>query len=64
MSVYALVDSGTAPLGYMMSGAAAGRIGADNTFILWGIISMALIILLIAARIKRNNSILDENGGL
>ncbi|MDF2881793.1 MAG: arabinose efflux permease family protein [Clostridiaceae bacterium] len=46
MSVYALVESGTAPIGYMFSGAAADKLGADNTFLLCGFITIILIALL------------------
>jgi MFS family permease len=46
MSVYSLVESGTAPIGYMFSGAAADKLGADNTFLLCGFITIILIALL------------------
>lgn len=47
MSVDSLVSAGTAPFGYMLAGAAADRFGADITFMLSGVLSVALIFLLI-----------------
>lgn len=46
MSVYSLVESGTAPIGYMFSGTAADKLGADNTFLLCGFITIILIAML------------------
>jgi predicted MFS family arabinose efflux permease len=45
MSVFSLVNSGTAPLGYMISGAAADRLGADTAFYLCGAATILLIVL-------------------
>lgn len=58
MSVFSLVYAGTAPIGYMLSGASAGRFGADKTFIMSGAVTILLIILiciLINARKSRKN---------
>jgi hypothetical protein len=45
MSVFSLVNSGTAPLGYMISGAAADRLGANTAFYLCGAATILLIVL-------------------
>jgi MFS family permease len=46
MSVFSLVNSGTAPLGYMLSGAAAGSLGADRAFLLFGAAAVVLAVLI------------------
>jgi predicted MFS family arabinose efflux permease len=46
MSVFSLVNSGTAPLGYMLSGAAADTFGADKAFFLCGVVTIVLVGLL------------------
>ncbi|MGE5631880.1 MAG: MFS transporter [Caulobacteraceae bacterium] len=47
MSAYSLVYAGTAPLGYMFAGAMADKLGADTVFSMSGMITIALIVLLI-----------------
>lgn len=45
MSVFSLVNSGTAPLGYILSGVTADRLGADTAFFLCGAVTIVLIAL-------------------
>lgn len=47
MSVFSLVYSGTAPIGYMFAGASTDRLGAGTTFLLSGVLTIALIAMLI-----------------
>lgn len=44
MSVFTLVNSGTAPLGYMFSGAVAGSLGADKAFFICGAAAVIFIV--------------------
>jgi predicted MFS family arabinose efflux permease len=45
MSVYALVFSGSTPIGNLFSGTAAGKLGASSAFIVSGILSLLFIII-------------------
>lgn len=55
MSVYSLVSAGLTPLGSLLSGLVAQKYGADICFMLSGISTIVLILLLVAwARLRQN----------
>ena len=56
MSVYSLVSAGLTPLGSLLSGLVAQKYGADTCFMLSGISTIVLILLLVTwARLREKN---------
>jgi len=57
MSVYALVFAGLSPVGSLFSGYASVKVGAENTFIISGIATLILVLLLmILIKVRRQKS--------
>ena len=58
MSVYSLVFAGLTPLGSLLSGFVAEKYGADTCFILSGISTIVLILLLVTwAKLREKNRV-------
>ncbi|MBU3111252.1 MFS transporter [Clostridium lacusfryxellense] len=60
MSVYSLVSAGLVPLGSLLSGLVAEKYGADTCFILSGISTIILLLLLVSWSRLREKSILTS----
>jgi predicted MFS family arabinose efflux permease len=59
MSVYSLVSAGLTPLGSLLSGLVAEKYGADTCFILSGISTIVLILLLVSwSRLREKNRLI------
>ena len=60
MSVYSLVFAGTTPIGNLFSGFVAEKCGSGATFIISGVSTLILILLLLTwVRIRKKNDIVD-----
>ncbi len=60
MSVYSLVSAGFTPLGSLLSGFVAEKHGADTCFILSGIATIILILLLVTwAKLRKNGKVVS-----
>lgn len=60
MSVYSLVFAGSTPLGNLFSGSVADKFGAAYAFILSGILTLVLTLIIIFIYRRRKSNLMDE----